>query len=107
MVAASTPPDSGTAPTAPDTSVRVTGSSLRFGLALEDVDRRGAFHAVQSPVPGAVARAGPLRFFGVDCQALLVFERGRLAIANFSSDAISAAASDYIEDQLTRMGFQR
>jgi TonB family protein len=107
VLAASTPPDSGAAPAAADTSVRVTGTSLRFGLALDDVDRRGAFHAAQSPEPGTVARAGRMRFFGVDSDALLVFERGRLATARFSSDAVSPAGSDYIEDQLTRMGFQR
>jgi len=107
VLAASTPPDSGAAPVAPDTSVRVTGTSLRFGLALDDVDRRAPVHAVQSPAPGTVARAGRMRFFGVDTDALLVFDRGLLATASFSSDALSPAAGDYIEDQLTRMGYQR
>lgn len=107
VLAASTPPDSAAPAAAPDTSVRVTGTSLRFGLALDDVDRRGGFHAIQSPVAGAVARAGRMRFFGIDTDALLVFERGFLSSASFASDAITPAGSDYIEDQLSSMGFQR
>jgi TonB family protein len=107
VLAASTPPDSAATAAAADTSIRVTGTALRFGLALEDVDRRAPVHAVQSPVPGAVARAGRLRFFGVETDAMLVFDRGRLSSATFSGGDLSPASSAYIEDQLAGMGFRR
>jgi TonB family protein len=84
-----------------DTAVRVPGTTLRFGLADSVLSARG-FTAAE-----AGTRQGPCRFFGLVSQAKLGFETGRLARAEFKVEDASAYEADYVEDQLTAMGYRK
>lgn len=90
-------PDSGPA----DTSLRVPGTTLRFGITDAALSARGFAGA------GAGARHGPCRFFGLPSEASLDFEEGRLARAAFTVDDASPHQIAYVQDQLTVMGYKR
>ncbi len=103
-----------------DTSLRVPGTALRFGMSQAQVQRvLGAQPApsVQTPVPppGAVAppavsSAAPavrVRFFGLEGQATLGFEDDVLANVEIRVSNPSPHDIDYVEDDLTRLGFRR
>ncbi len=108
---------------APDTSVRVPGTALRFGMPRAQVQRlvrplpAGASAALAgvAPTPGVpgapgAAPAAPpvaLRFFGLDGQATLEFESERLARAVVRVVHPSPKAIDYVEDDLARQGYHR
>jgi TonB family protein len=86
-----------------DGAARVPGTRLRLGMTEKQVQAQGAF--VESPsteAKGMTARKGELRFFGVLCQATLLFRGGRLARASFTADGVSPQAIAYVEDQLVR-----
>jgi TonB family protein len=84
-----------------DTTVRVPGTTLRFGLADTVISARGFAAAT----PGV--RKGPCRFYGLTSDATLTFEDGRLARAEFAVNDASASELDYVHDQLTAMGYRK
>ena len=98
------PPDS-TLP-APVAGPRVPGTRLRFGATPTQVERviRTQPAAVAG---GTMSRQGPVRFFGLDGRAVLVFRDGTLARVSVSVDNPSPKDIDYVEDELARQGFQR
>jgi TonB family protein len=83
-----------------DTSVRVPGTTLRFGLRDSVLSARG-FPLVKG------ARRGPCRFFGLVGEATLDVAGGRLALARFKVENASRTEIAYVGDQLTRMGYRR
>ena len=88
---------------ASNTTTRVPGTSIRFGLPLATLEARGFRQ------PGAIAGltlTGPCRFFGVPSEATLHFEDSLLIRAEFDAPA-SDYESRYIEDQLRREGYHR
>lgn len=89
----------GPAPT--DTSLRVPGTTLRFGITDAATSARG-FAATEAGV-----RRGPCRFFGLPSEASLDFDQGRLARAAFTVDEASPHQIAYVQDQLTAMGYKR
>ena len=97
---------------APDTSLRVPGTALRFGSSLVQVERviRTLPAAPGTPAgvnPGATARQARLRFFGLDGEATLGFEDGMLAGVRVTVAQPSPHDVDYVEDDLARQGFHR
>jgi TonB family protein len=87
--------------TAPaDTSVRVPGTALRFGLSDSVLSARGFARKAE-------ARAGPCRFFGLAGAATLELEGGRLTRARLTVEGASPQEIAYVQDQLTQMGFRR
>jgi len=84
-----------------DTVLRVPGTALRFGLADSVVAVRGFTPA------GADARDGRCRFFGLDAAVRLDFARGRLSRAEILLEGLSPHQRDYVQDQLTAMGYRR
>jgi len=98
----------GPGPAAADTSLRVPGAWLRFGASQEQVLARGPFVVV--PTLGQrnlVTRRGDCRWFGVEVEASLSFREGRLARVRFAAKDLAPHALDYVEDQLTRLGYRR
>lgn len=86
-----------------DGTARVPGTRLKLGMTEKQVQAQGAF--VESPAAdakGMTARKGELRFFGVLCQATLLFRNGRLTRASFEAEGVSPQAIAYVEDQLVR-----
>jgi TonB family protein len=86
-----------------DGTARVPGTRLKLGMTEKQVQAQGTF--VESPAAdakGMAARKGELRFFGVLCQATLLFRNGRLTRTHFVADGISPQAIAYVEDQLVR-----
>lgn len=86
-----------------DGTARVPGTRLKLGMTEKQVQAQGTF--VESPstdAKGMTARKGELRFFGVLCEATLLFRNGRLSRANFEADGVSPQAIAYVEDQLVR-----
>jgi TonB family protein len=83
-----------------DTTVRVPGTTLRFGLDDNAISARG-FAADASGV-----RTGRCRFFGLTSDARLTFESGRLARAEFAVSSASTYEIAYVHDQLTAMGYR-
>ena len=91
---------------AADTTLRVPGTGLRFGMTLAMVHRRVA--TVEAPAPpGAVLRRAKLRCFGLDADAKLTFESGFLTRATFTVKDPSPREIDYVEDELARQGLRR
>lgn len=91
-----------------DTTTRIPGTSLRFGLPVARVSALGGFTAVASPEgAGTLALHGTMRCFGLDAGATLIFRDGVLARAQFAADSVSEAAGAYVEDQLMREGYRR
>src|ERR1700694_3433106 len=95
---------------APDTSLRVPGTALRFGSSLAQVER--VTHMQPAPTntppganPGAATRQARLRFFGLDGEATLGFEDGVLVNARVTVAQPSPHDIDYVEDDLARQGF--
>jgi len=88
-------------PADPDTSLLVAGTALRFGLADSVVAARGFTPAESGD------RQGPCRFFGLDSDARLGFTHGRLDRAEFTIAEIAPHQRDYVQDQLTAMGYRR
>ena len=84
-----------------DTTVRVPGTTLRFGLDDTAISARG-FTADASG-----ARTGRCRFFGLTSDATLTFEDGRLARAEFAVSEASTYEIAYVHDQLTAMGYRK
>jgi TonB family protein len=98
----------GTPAGAADTSLRVPGSRLRFGLSQEQLVGRGSFAAVRGTVaPGFVARRGPAVWFGVQTEATLLFRGDRLQRVRFSAKNVPAHVGDYVEDELRRLAYRR
>ena len=91
-----------------DTSLRVTGTRLRFGYEVTQAARAGDFTIVTTTLAqrGEVARAGDLRWFGLDARALLYFRGGRLARAGFEVAKPSPRDLAYVDDQLRAMGYK-
>lgn len=111
-----------------DTTLRIPGTSVRFGTTLERLSAVGRFEvpaaAAATPVapgapggpsrqppmqhpPGSDVREGPLRFFGLDATVSLVFEERSLTTARFVVNPISPHSLDYFEDQLRRLAYRR
>ncbi len=84
-----------------DTTVRVPGTTLRFGLDDAAISARGFGPA------GPAARKGRCRFFGLTSDATLTFEGGRLARVDFEVEQASAYEIAYVHDQLTAMGYRK
>jgi len=84
-----------------DTTVRVPGTTLRFGLDDTAISARG-FTADASG-----ARTGRCRFFGLTSDATLTFDDGRLARAEFAVSDASTYEIAYVHDQLTAMGYRK
>lgn len=84
-----------------DTTLRVPGTTLRFGLDDTAISARGFTEA------GPGARKGRCRFFGLTSDATLTFEGGRLARAEFAVDSASTYEIAYVHDQLTAMGYRK
>jgi TonB family protein len=84
-----------------DTSLRVPGTALRFGLPDSLAAARGF-----APADGG-ARGGPCRFFGMESDTRLVFTDGRLDRAEFTVEPASPRQRDYVQDQLAAMGYRR
>ena len=84
-----------------DTTVRVPGTTLRFGLDDTAISARGFTAA------GPGARKGRCRFFGLTSDATLTFEDGRLARVEFAVSDVSAYEIAYVHDQLTAMGYRK
>ena len=93
------------APAAPEAATRVPGTRFRLGMTESQVLALGAFAEVKaSDAAGTVARAGGSRFFGVPGDATLYLRDGRLARLRFVATGVSPHSSDYVQDQLRRMG---
>ena len=91
---------------AADTTLRVPGTGLRFGMTLPMVERRIA--TVEAPAPpGAVLRQAKMRCFGLEADATLEFGSGFLTHASFTVKDPSPREIDYVEDELARQGFRR
>ena len=88
-------------PVLADTSLRVPGTTLRFGITDAAASARG-FAAAETGV-----RHGPCRFFGLASDASLDFAEGRLSRAAFTVDNASPYQVAYVQDQLTAMGYKR
>jgi TonB family protein len=105
-----------------DTSLRVPGTALRFGMSQAQVER--ALRAqpappVPTPVPppataapaaGGAPAAAPtvrVRFFGLEGQATLGFADDVLANVAIRVANPSPHDIDYVEDDLARRGFRR
>jgi protein TonB len=84
-----------------DTVQRIPGTTLRFGTPVATATARG-FPAA----PGG-AHTGPCRFFGLESDATLTFEAGRLVRAEFATAQAAPHQISYVEDQLRRMGYKR
>lgn len=96
------------AATTPDTTLRVPGTVLRFGMTLPMVHRHIRTGPSTAPAPpdGAI-REAKMRCFGLDSDATLTFVSGSLAHAAFLLHDPSPHDIDYVEDDLARQGFQR
>lgn len=97
---------------APDTSLRLPGTALRFGMSQAQVERVvRAQPAPAAPSPAPSTPGAPpsvhVRFFGLDGEARLEFEDGVLARAAFRVAHPSPHDIDYVEDDLARQGFRR
>ena len=100
---------------APDTSLRLPGTALRFGMSQAQVERvvraqpAPAAAVAPSPAPSTPGAPPPVhvRFFGLDGEAKLEFEDGVLARAAFRVAHPSPHDIDYVEDDLARQGFRR
>ena len=98
-----------------DTSLRLPGTALRFGMSQAQVERvvraqpTPAVPAVSSPAASTPGASPPVhvRFFGLDSEARLEFEDGVLARAAFKVAHPSPHDIDYVEDDLARQGFRR
>jgi TonB family protein len=84
-----------------DTSMRVPGTALRFGLTDTLAVARGFAPA------GTGSLEGRCRFFGIVSDARLGFTDGRLARAEFTVEGTSPHQRDYVQDQLVAMGYRR
>ena len=116
---------------ASDTSLRVPGTALRFGMSQAQVQQVIRTQSSLGVVPPAFTPGGPspaapaapappaapaapgaappvrVRFFGLDGQAALEFQDGLLARAVVKVANPSPHDIDYIEDDLARQGFHR
>lgn len=102
----------GPAAAAPEASLRVPGTALRFGSSLVQVERvlRTQPAAAGAPVaatPGVTPRRARLRFFGLDGEATLGFADGVLVGVRVTVAQPSPHDIDYVEDDLARQGFHR
>jgi TonB family protein len=97
------------ATTAPvDTTVRLPGTDLRFGMESSHFGAVQGFQPSERALdPGRQAREGPRRFFGVDSRATLQFEDRRLVEAEFEIAQASLRQIAYVEDDLRRRGYRR
>jgi periplasmic protein TonB len=84
-----------------DTTVRVPGTTLRFGLDDTAISARGFTPA------GPDTRKGRCRFFGLASDAILTVADGRLARADFTVSEASTYEIAYVHDQLTAMGYRK
>jgi TonB family protein len=85
-------------------ATRVPGTTLRFGSGMDRLDTTFVALPGDSTKP---RRKGPVRFYGFPATATLEYHDQRLVIADLVADSISAAAVDYIEDELVREGYRR
>jgi TonB family protein len=93
---------------APDTSVRVPGTRLRFGWSAAALGRRIALRPARATAPpGAALREASVRFYGLAAEATFSFAGDALASVTFTVAEPSTASLDYVEDQLAREGYQR
>lgn len=91
-----------------DTTMRVPGTSMRFGMESGHFGAAQGFTPVASGLqPGREGREGSMRFFGIESRATLQFENRRLVEAAFVIDDASPHQISYLEDDLLRRGFRR
>lgn len=91
-----------------DTTVRVPGTTLRFGIESARFGAAQGFAPSTAEIrPGREGRDGNMRFFGIDSRATLQFENRRLVEADFSIEQASPRQISYLEDDLRRRGFRR
>ena len=89
---------------------RVPGTSLHFGSTLEETVRLSGTSPGTAPDagPGERVFSGPMRFYGLDAQAQLYFSPERnLAHAAFEVPRCTPRQRQFVEDELTRQGYQR
>lgn len=92
----------------PDAGARVPGTRLRLGMSEKELQAAGEFIEVNAhDLPGATARRGELRFFGIVTQATVYVRDGRLAQARFEAADVPPHSADYVEDQLRRQRLWR
>jgi TonB family protein len=84
-----------------DTTLRLPGTTLRFGTSEEAAAARGFTAAAPA------RRSGICRFFGMESNAWLTFEDDGLVEARFTVDPASPGQISYVRDQLRRMGYDR
>ena len=100
------PAQSGPGTPAADTTLRVPGTGLRFGMTLPAVRRR--IGAAEAPAPpGGLPSQVKLRCFGLEADATLTFESGFLSHASLTVKDPSPREIDYVEDELARLGLRR
>ena len=92
------------APAAAVRSIEIPGSSLSLGMRLTRVDSLAAFRGSRPSAPNR--RSGLTRFFGIDANATLEFQAGRLSHVHFEMQDVSTHSRDYAEDQLRRSGLK-
>ncbi|HYM81717.1 MAG TPA: energy transducer TonB [Candidatus Limnocylindria bacterium] len=96
-----------------DTTIRLPGTTLKFGLPPERVATLGTFGPASAgggrkpAAAGVEEHEGPMRFFGLDAQARLTFEDRRLTRGRFEVESVSPHSFSYVEDQLRRLGNRR
>ena len=90
-----------------DTTVRVPGTSLRFGMESSLFGAAQGFSPSTEQIrPGRTGRDGVMRFFGIDSRATLQFENRHLVEADFVIEQASPRQISYIEDDLRRRGYR-
>jgi TonB family protein len=91
-----------------DTTVRIPGTSLRFGMESARFGAAQGFVPSTAQIrPGREGRDGALRFFGIDSRVTLQFENRRLVEAGFVIEQASPRQISYLEDDLRRRGYHR
>src|SRR6058998_2429587 len=90
-----------------DTSTRVPGTVLRFGMPPDRVSALVTLASSGGAGDGMRAFTGDIRFFGLPSHATLSFGEGRLARASFEAKNVSPHSQSYVEDELRRLGYRR
>lgn len=96
------------AATPPDSTVRVPGTVLRFGMTMAEVERKIRIVTPPAGAPPATGdRIYALRFFGLDGTASLMSQDGVLSQATITVESPTPHDVDYVEDQLAGLGYHR
>lgn len=92
---------------APDTSLRVPGTRMRFGWTAQRVVGSGQLSYPAGTPRAEQSRKGRLRWFGIDGEANLTYRAGALERVRVVIAKSTPRERDYVVDQLRGSGYRR